>query len=61
MKLFALFAALTKALPSYNEVADLAAAPNATEAVKIIEERMADLLEKQDELNMRHQEVNFTI
>ena len=61
MKLFALFAALTKALPAYNEVADLAAAPNATEAIKVIEERMADLLQQQDELNLRHQEVTLKI
>ena len=39
MKLFGLIVAFSSALPAYNEVADLAAAPNATEAVKEIEEK----------------------
>ena len=59
MKLFALFAAFTSALPAYNEISDLAAAPNATEAIKAIESKMAALIQKQDDLNMRHQEVSL--
>ena len=61
MKLFGLFVGFSSALPAYNEVADLAAAPNATEAVKEIEQKMADLLQKQDDLNLRHQEVKLRL
>ena len=59
MKIFAFFAGFTCALPAYTEVAELAAQPNATEAVKEIESRMEDVLQKQNELNQRQSEVSF--
>ena len=61
MKIFAFFVGFTSALPAYTEVAELAAQPNATEAVKEIESRMEDVLQKQNDLNQRQEEVSFVL